>query len=193
MVLHNSSSPAIVNNHLKEINQMKFLKHPHIVCYLGVEMNMNTAPDILSTSFKNWCLLKRAFHHCWRMKKDGPFFNKTVKLYVKQLLGGWCSFTPRTLYILILRGLCRQPWWPLSSSTIEGHTKKKLISAHEVIFCFGITRYSIVEFFVFGLGFWYSMLLTWIVYPCPRCQWHYCFLREFWSVCYWFCLVSGFW
>jgi hypothetical protein len=42
MVLHNSSSPAIIHNLLEEINQMKFLKHPHIVCYLGVEMNMNS-------------------------------------------------------------------------------------------------------------------------------------------------------
>ncbi len=48
-------------------------------------------------------------------------------------------------------------------------------------------------FLVWDLGNWYSMLLTWIVYLCPRCQWHYCFLREIWFVCYWFHLVSCFW
>jgi hypothetical protein len=35
-------------------------------------------------------------------------------------------------------------------SAIEGHTKKKSISVHDVIFCFGILRYSILDFFVLG-------------------------------------------
>ena len=35
-------------------------------------------------------------------------------------------------------------------SAIEGHTMKKLISVHDVIFHFGISRYSILDFFCFG-------------------------------------------
>ena len=41
---------------------------------------------------------------------------------------------------------------PIIISAIEGHTKKKLISVHDVIFHFGISRYSILEFFVLGFG-----------------------------------------
>ncbi len=81
---------------------------------------------------------------------------------------------------------------PIIISVIKGHTYKKLISVHDMIFRFRILRYSILYFFVWGLCF-DSMLLTWIVYPCPRCQWHYCFLRKIWFVCYWSRLVSHFW
>jgi hypothetical protein len=42
---------------------------------------------------------------------------------------------------------------PIIIFVIEGHMKKKLSSVHEVIFRFGIKKYSILEFFVFGLGF----------------------------------------
>jgi hypothetical protein len=48
---------------------------------------------------------------------------------------------------------------PIIISVIEEHTYKKLISVHDVIFRFGISRYSILEFFVWGLCF-DSMLLT---------------------------------
>jgi hypothetical protein len=37
---------------------------------------------------------------------------------------------------------------PIIISAIEGHTKKKLISVHDVIFHFRISRYSILVFFV---------------------------------------------
>ena len=40
---------------------------------------------------------------------------------------------------------------PIIISVIEGHTYKKLISVHDVIFRFGISRYSI--FGIFCLGF----------------------------------------
>jgi hypothetical protein len=48
---------------------------------------------------------------------------------------------------------------PTIVSVIEGHTNKKLLSVHYVIFRFGILRYSILEVFVWGLCF-DSMLLT---------------------------------
>ena len=48
---------------------------------------------------------------------------------------------------------------PIIISVIEGHRYKKLISVHDVIFRFGILRYSILDFFVWGLCF-DSMLLT---------------------------------
>jgi hypothetical protein len=41
---------------------------------------------------------------------------------------------------------------PIIISAIEGHAKKKFISVHDVIFRFGTSRYSILEFFVLGFG-----------------------------------------
>jgi hypothetical protein len=49
---------------------------------------------------------------------------------------------------------------PIIISAIEGHTKNKLISVHEVIFRFGITRYSILDFFCF----WFEILLFHVTY-----------------------------
>jgi hypothetical protein len=49
---------------------------------------------------------------------------------------------------------------PIIISAIEGYTKNKLISVHEVIFCFGITRYSIFGIFCF----WFEILLFHVTY-----------------------------
>ncbi len=41
---------------------------------------------------------------------------------------------------------------PIIISAIEGHMNKKLISVHDVVFRFGISRYSILKLFVLGFG-----------------------------------------
>ncbi len=41
---------------------------------------------------------------------------------------------------------------PIIISAMEGHRKKRLISVHDVVFRFGISRYSILVFFVLGFG-----------------------------------------
>jgi hypothetical protein len=105
-----------------------------------------------------------------------------------------------------------------SSSLQQKNNKKNNNQCPCMIFWFGITRYSILEFFVLGhvdevfrvifrfeitgcsiLEFsvfgvrWYSMLLTSDVYPCPICHQYYCFLRWILFVCHWFRLVFYFW
>jgi mitogen-activated protein kinase kinase kinase len=68
---------------------------------LGVEMNMNSSGYTLYI-FQELMPTKESISSL--LKKDGPFSNKTVKLYIKQLLMGLVFLHSKNIIHLDIKG-----------------------------------------------------------------------------------------